>query len=116
MQPSIPLRERKCNSRARVYVLLRTVQDCAGNAVLALRQNVGVVAADRLEGPPDIIVVMEAADRPKLARAVVKALASVEVMTDSVELLPVQDGASGASAKLVKRLEVTGNVPASQET
>lgn len=116
MQPSIPLRERKRKSRARVYVLLRTVQDCAGDAVLVLRQNVGVVAVDRIEGPPDIIAVMEAAGRPKLAKAVVKALASVELMTDSVDLLPVQDGSSAASVNGVKTLEVTRNGPANQET
>ena len=116
MQPSIPLLERKRNSRARVYVLLRTAQDCAGDALLVLRQNAGVVAVDRIEGSPDIVVVMEAADRPRLAKAVIKALASVELMTDSVDLLPVQDGSSAASANRVKTLEMTRNGPAHQET
>ena len=100
MQPSIPLRRRKRKSRARAYVLLRTVQDCAGDAVLVLRRNVGVIAVDRIEGPPDIIVVMEAADRPKLAKAVIKALASVEPITDSVELLPVHDDIESPSTSM----------------
>lgn len=81
-----------------------------------MRQNVGVVATDRLEGVPDIIVVMEVADRIRLAKAVMKALASVEVMTDSVELLPVQDRAPIVSVKRVKTSEVTSNGPSHQET
>jgi len=91
MQPSISVTKRKRRSRTRVYLLLRTVEGCAEDAVLLLRQNADVVAVDSLEGPPDIIVVMEARDRPKLAKAVMAALTSVDAMTDSVELLPVQE-------------------------
>ncbi|MDO8577698.1 MAG: hypothetical protein Q7R50_00760 [Dehalococcoidales bacterium] len=48
-----------------------------------------MLAVDKVEGPPDIVVIIESPSRIKLAAAVVKALSTVEVMIDGVDLLPV---------------------------
>lgn len=77
------------NSRARAYILLHTVQGCSGDVVSTLLKNRHVLAVDKVEGPPDIVAILEASSRTKLAAAVVKALSTVEVMIDGVDLLPV---------------------------
>jgi putative ubiquitin-RnfH superfamily antitoxin RatB of RatAB toxin-antitoxin module len=45
--------------------------------------------ADPLEGPPDVIVVVEAPERQRLADLTVQALSSVETMIENVRLLPI---------------------------
>jgi hypothetical protein len=73
----------------RAYVLLRLAK---GNPMLvaqALRHKPGVLMADPLEGPPDVIVVFEAPERQKLADFTVQALSSVETMIENVRLLPI---------------------------
>ena len=76
---------------ARAYLLLNIVQGKAEEAARSLRDEVGVVAVDMLEGPPDIIVLMEASGRSTLARLTVRAIASVEGLTEDIQLLPVED-------------------------
>jgi hypothetical protein len=44
--------------------------------------------ADSLEGPPDLIMVVEASDKQKLAQLAINALATVETMTQGVQILP----------------------------
>ncbi len=89
MRKTIPQTARTKNSRARTYVLLHTVQGCSGDVVSILLRNRHVLAVDKVEGPPDIVAIIEAPSRIKLAAAVVKALSTVEVMIDGVDLLPV---------------------------
>jgi hypothetical protein len=48
----------------------------------------GVTMVDMLEGPPDILVVVEAGTRRKLAELTVGALSSVESYTENLQLLP----------------------------
>jgi hypothetical protein len=55
-----------------------------------LQHQAGVVAVDLVEGPPDIVFVVEAPDRVELASVLIKAVTSVESMTDGMELLPIQ--------------------------
>ncbi len=50
----------------------------------------GVVTADLLQGPPDVLMAVEANDERNLAEFTVKALASVEKFTEELSLLPVQ--------------------------
>jgi len=50
-----------------------------------------VVLVNLLEGPPDVIMVVEAPDRHKLAEVTIQALASVETVTDGLCLMPAQD-------------------------
>jgi hypothetical protein len=79
----------KTKKKARAYVLLHTVQGCSGDVVSSLLQNSNVISVDRVEGPTDVVAIMEAPTRPQLATAVVAALSKVDVMIDSVDLLPV---------------------------
>jgi hypothetical protein len=52
----------------------------------------GVVVADPLEGPPDVMMVVEASDRQKLAELSIQAFASVEAMVEGMQLLPTREG------------------------
>jgi len=74
----------------RVYVLLDIESGKAEQVAKILRGLTGVVMADALEGSPDAIMVVEAGGRQQLARRIVKALASVDSMTENVSLLPVR--------------------------
>ncbi len=75
---------------ARVYVLLDTVNGKSGQVTHVLRRKPGVVLAEPLEGSPDVIMVIEAPRREKLARLTNEALASVELLTENLQLLPAQ--------------------------
>lgn len=77
------------NGRARAYVMLHTVQGCSGDVVGTLLKNRHVLSVDMVEGLPDIVAILEAPSRTKLAAALVKALSTIEVMIDGVDLLPV---------------------------
>ena len=48
--------------------------------------------ADALEGPPDVIMVIEAEERQQLAKLTIQAIDSVETTTENVCLLPVKHG------------------------
>ncbi len=77
---------------ARAYLLLDVIDSRSGEVARVLRGRPGVVKADMLEGPPHVIVVVEAANRQELAELTVQVLASVETMTEHMQLLPTQDG------------------------
>jgi len=76
---------------ARAYVLLDIADGKSERVAQALRGKPGVVMADPLEGPPDVMVVLEASQRLRLAKLTVQALASVETVIKEVQLLPAQD-------------------------
>jgi len=76
---------------ARAYVLLDIADGKPERVAQVLRGKPGVVMADRLEGPPDVMVVLEASQRLRLAKLTVQALASVETVIKEVQLLPAQD-------------------------
>ena len=48
---------------ARAYVLLDVTDSRAGDVAKVLRVRPGVVKADLREGPPDVVVVVEASNR-----------------------------------------------------
>ena len=75
---------------ARVYILLDIVRGKSEYVIQALRGKPGVVMVDPLEGPPDVIIVVEAPKRQKLAELTIQALASVETMTEGLRLLPLK--------------------------
>ncbi len=77
---------------ARAYVLLDVTDSRSGDVAKVLRGRPGVVKADLLEGPPDVIVVVEASNRQELAKLTMQVLASVETMTEHLQLLPTRDG------------------------
>jgi len=76
---------------ARAYVLLDIANGRSEQVAKALQGMPGVMMADLLEGPPDVIVVLEAFERPTLAELTIQALTSVETAIKSVRLLPTQD-------------------------
>jgi hypothetical protein len=89
---------------ARAYVLLDITNGKSSQAVEDLRDKPGVLIADLLDGPPDVILVVEAPERQKLADLTNRALASVETVTEDICLLPVQDDLNiNASPKLSSR-------------
>jgi len=75
---------------AKAYVLLNVVHEKQDQVVRALRGKPGVLMVDVLEGPPDVVVVLGAKERQKLAKLTVQALASVEAMTEELQLLPTR--------------------------
>lgn len=78
----------------RVYVLMNTLNGDSGEITRILMCKPGVIAVDALEGPPDMIMTVEAADRTELARLAVEAIASVEGIAETVQLLPARNGVS----------------------
>jgi hypothetical protein len=72
----------------RAYILLDITDGKIEQALKVLQKSPGVVMADALEGPPDVIIVMEAPERQQLAKLTVQALGSVEAITERVNLLP----------------------------
>ena len=86
-------------SAARAYILLEIREGKSVEAAEVLQSMRGIVIADPLEGPPDVVVVVEASDRQELARLTNRALASIEALIEDLNLLPVQNGLSIAPAK-----------------
>jgi hypothetical protein len=75
----------------RAYILLNIADGKAEQVTKVLRESPGVVMADALEGPPDVIIMMEASERQQLAKLTIQALASVETITEHVYLLPTRN-------------------------
>ncbi len=78
--------------KARCYLLIDVAEGKTRQALMALRRQPGIVLADRVEGPPDIVMMAEAQDRQSLANQTVRAIASIEDLTNNIQLLPVRGG------------------------
>jgi hypothetical protein len=76
---------------ARVYIVINTEEGKTRQIVKMLRGNADVERVEVLEGPPDIIVAMEAKRRQKLARSVIRALTTIENLTADTQVLPVKE-------------------------
>ena len=76
---------------SRAYVLLHIADGNSELVLQALQSMPGVVTVDVLEGPPDVIMVVEASERQKLAELTTQALASVETVIEDMRLLPSRD-------------------------
>ncbi len=92
------MRYESCHLSPRVYVILDVTAGKAGGVVQTLRRQPGVLLADEIEEPPHVVVVLEAPNRQKLAESTTKAISSVESATNDVQLLPANNGRSGAVA------------------
>ena len=77
---------------AKAYVLLNIVDGKASQVAQTLRGKDGVKVVDVLEGQPNLILMIQAHNRQRLADLTNRALASVDIMTESVQLLPAQNG------------------------
>jgi len=71
---------------ARVYLLLDIMEDKAAHALQVLQNKTGVVA-DRLEGHPNFMVIIEAADRERLVGLMMPILDSLDSITKDVHML-----------------------------
>ena len=73
----------------KVYILLNIIDGNTERVVKTMRKTPGVVTVEALEGPPDVILVMEATDRQCLAKLAIQALARVGTITELIQLLPI---------------------------
>lgn len=73
-----------------VYVLLDIVHADPSAAARRIREIPGITAADVLEGPPDIHVVIKAADRGEAAQCLMRLLDLVDGITEDIKVLPVR--------------------------
>jgi hypothetical protein len=76
---------------ARAYMLLDIIDRSCEYAVQMLRSRAEVILADRLEGYPNIIAIVEAADRQSLAEAIMPVLGCINGITENLRLLVTQD-------------------------
>jgi hypothetical protein len=76
---------------ARAYMLLDIVDRDCEYAVQMLRSRAEVILADRLEGYPNIIAIVEAADKKSLAEAIMPVLGCIDGITEDLHLLVAQD-------------------------
>jgi len=75
----------------RAYMLLDIVDRNCEYAVQMLRSRAEVILADRLEGYPNIIAMVEASDRQSLAEAIMPVLGCIDGITEYLHLLVTQD-------------------------
>ena len=76
----------------RAYILLDIVDRSCEYAVQMLRSRGEVILADRLEGYPNLIAMVEAANRQSLAEAIIPVLDCVDGIAEDLRLLVTQDG------------------------
>lgn len=75
---------------ARAYILLDIVDGKEAEATRKLSSMPGIVIVDRLEGTPNVLIMVEAARRQQLAELTNSALAAVGPLTQEIRLMPVQ--------------------------
>jgi hypothetical protein len=73
------------------YMLLDIVDRSCEYAVQMLRSRAEIMLADRLEGYPNLIAIVEAADRQGLAKAIMPALVCLDGITENMHLLVTRD-------------------------
>ena len=74
----------------RIYILLDIVSGKTKQVAKILRTSPGVVMVDALEGPPDVIMLMEATEREQLTEMTMQALDLVKTMIENAYLLPTK--------------------------
>jgi hypothetical protein len=75
----------------RAYMLLDIVDRNCECAVELLRSRAEVILADRLDGYPNIIAMVEAANKKSLAEAIMPVLVCIDGITEYMNLLVTQD-------------------------
>jgi len=73
-------------------MLLDIVDRSCEYAVQMLQSQAEIIFVDRLEGYPNIIAMIEAADRQSLAEAVMPVLDCIDGITENLQLLVTRDG------------------------
>ena len=96
---------------AKVYMLLNVTNGNSTQVLEMLKGQKGVIIADMLEGPPDILLLIEASDRQKLAERAIRAMASAESMIEDIRLLPTITGSNTSTSERRQRVkEVTSTI------
>jgi hypothetical protein len=80
--------------KSRVYIMLDILKGKASTAMQILKSFKGVAVADVLEGHPNILVVVEAANRQSLFEVMMPVLDSVDHITEDVHLLVNRESAA----------------------
>ena len=76
----------------RVYLLLELVNGTKATVTAALKSMRGITIVDTLEGPPDLITVIEAPSRQKAAECLMGVLDLVEDgVVEDIRVLPVKE-------------------------
>lgn len=75
----------------RAYMLLDIVDRSCEDAVQMLQRREEVILVDWLEGYPNIITMVEAADKKSLAEVVMPVLGCIEGITEHLHLLVTRD-------------------------
>jgi hypothetical protein len=78
----------------KVYILLDIAEGRVKHAVRMLRRTSGAAIVDLLEGHPDVMVMVEAPDRQRLAESVMPVITSVEGITEDMHMLVTRNGMS----------------------
>ena len=76
---------------AKVYLFLDLVSEDSEQVAQTLRSKPGVATVDVLEGPPDLLTVIEAPQRQKAAEYLLGLLDSVDGMIANLRVMPVQE-------------------------
>ena len=76
---------------AKVYVFLDLVHADIEQVARTLRSKPGVATVDVLEGPPDLLTVIEAPQRQKAGECLMGLLDSIDGMIENLYMLPVQE-------------------------
>ncbi|MBN1368368.1 MAG: hypothetical protein JW967_10640 [Dehalococcoidales bacterium] len=72
----------------RAYVLFHTKTMNVRKVTRTLQDKAGVIMVDVLEDQPSVMIVVQASSRLRLAEMTVKAIASVEDLTEGIFLMP----------------------------
>jgi hypothetical protein len=76
----------------KAYVIMDSPAEKAARMVRTLRNRPGVVSVDLLEDSPQLIMVVEASQRKKLAKLTVRAISSADSMATVTQLLTAISG------------------------
>jgi hypothetical protein len=76
----------------KAYVIMDSPAEKAARMVETLRGRPGVVSVDLLEDSPQLIMVVEAAQRKKLAKLTVHAISSADNMATVTQLITATSG------------------------
>jgi hypothetical protein len=75
----------------RVYLLLKLVNGNTATVAETLKGMPGIARVDTLEGPPDLITVIEAPGRQRAAEHLMGVLDIVDGVVEDIKVLPVRE-------------------------
>ena len=76
----------------KAYVLIRTKIGSAEEVAKALRGRPGVVAADIVTGPHEVITVIQGADPDAIAKVVLSEMHNIKGITDTTTYIVIDSG------------------------